>query len=110
MRLAVSAAACAAALSTLAAFAVLGGSVSAAPGDVAVTMKNFDFQPMSVAVPVGAAVTWTNLDGEPHTVTSVDGLFRSGALDQGDHFTFRFAKPGVYAYLCSIHPRMRATV
>jgi len=48
--------------------------------------------------------------GEPHTVTSVDGLFRSGALDENYSFSFKFEKPGVYKYTCSIHPRMMATV
>ena len=77
---------------------------------VTVVIKDFDYAPMDVAIPAGGSVTWTNRDGEPHTVTSVDGLFRSGALDQDQSFTFTFAKPGTYAYLCSIHPKMRATV
>ena len=75
-----------------------------------VVMKNFDFSPMAVTVPAGATVTWKNLDGEPHTVTSADGLFRSPALDQDDTWSFKFDKPGVYRYVCSIHPRMMATV
>jgi plastocyanin len=75
-----------------------------------VVMKNFDFSPMSLTVKAGESVTWKNLDGEPHTVTSVDGLFRSGALDQNESFTFKFDKPGTYKYLCSIHPRMMAAI
>ena len=75
-----------------------------------VVMKNFDFAPMAISVPVGATVTWKNLDGEPHTVVSADGLFRSGALDQNDTFAFKFTKPGTYKYVCSIHPKMMATV
>src|ERR1700733_101516 len=75
----------------------------------AVVMKNFDFAPMAITIKAGTSVTWKNLDGEPHTVTSVDGLFRSGALDQNDAFTFKFDKPGTYKYLCSIHPRMMAS-
>jgi len=55
-------------------------------------------------------VTWKNLDGEPHTIASADGLFRSPALDQNDTYQFKFDKPGVYKYICSIHPKMRATV
>ena len=82
----------------------------AAPGDAVVTIQNFDFSPMDVTVPAGASVTWRNLDEEPHTVTALDGQFRSGALDGGDSFTFKFVKPGVYRYLCTIHPRMTATV
>ena len=87
-----------------------GGAALASQDGAMVTVKNFDFHPMAVTVPVGATVTWKNLDGEPHTVTGVDGSFRSGALDEGDTFTFKFTKPGVYKYLCTIHPRMVATV
>jgi len=97
-------------LAAVAAVTMATASAARAQGDALVVMKNFDFSPMAVTVPAGASVTWKNLDGEPHTVTSVDGLFRSGALDQGETFTFKFAKPGVYRYLCSIHPRMTASV
>jgi plastocyanin len=76
----------------------------------AVVIKNFDFAPMTITIKAGSSVTWRNLDGEPHTVTSVDGLFRSGAIDQNESFTFKFDKPGTYQYLCSIHPKMRAAV
>jgi plastocyanin len=95
------------------ALALLGIFLAAAPAfaeGVTVLMKNFDFSPMTLAVPPGTTVTWKNLDGEPHTVTSADGLFRSGALDQNDSFSFKFERPGVYRYICSIHPRMVASV
>jgi plastocyanin len=82
----------------------------AATTAVTIMIKNFDFSPMTLKVPAGASVTWKNLDGEPHTVTSLDGAFRSAALDEGDSFTFRFTKPGTYRYLCSIHPHMTATI
>ena len=39
-------------------------------------------------------------------VASVDGKFRSGALDEGDSFSFTFNAPGIYRYVCSIHPQM----
>ena len=82
----------------------------AQPADVQVTIKNFDFMPMAVSVPDGGSVTWKNLDGEPHTVTGTGGDFRSEALDEDDTYTFKFTKPGVYQYICTIHPKMRATV
>ena len=94
----------------LAILATAAGASLAAAGDASVTIKDFDFHPMAVTIPVGATVTWKNLDGEPHTVTSADGAFRSGALDQGDSYSFRFTRPGVYSYLCTIHPRMTATI
>jgi plastocyanin len=90
--------------------AAAGGIALAQPGDTVVTIKGFDFHPMAITVPAGGTVTWKNLDGEPHTVTSVDGAFRSPALDEDDSYSFKFAKPGVYKYLCTIHPKMVATV
>ena len=86
-------------------------SVSGAhAADVMVVMKNFDYSPMDVTIAAGTTVTWKNLDGEPHTIASRDGLFRSPALDQNDTFQFKFDTAGVYKYVCSIHPKMMATI
>jgi plastocyanin len=98
------------ALAGVATLALAGAAAAAKGGDAAVTIKNFSFQPMAVTVPVGGSVTWKNLDGEPHTVTGLDGTFRSAALDENDSFSFRFAKAGVYKYVCTIHPKMTGTV
>jgi plastocyanin len=99
------------AMTTLFAIASASGiSAAQAQQANAVVIKNFDFAPMSLTIKAGTSVTWKNLDGEPHTVTSVDGLFRSGAIDQDGSFTFKFDKPGTYMYLCSIHPKMRASI
>lgn len=94
------------------AFTLVVSGVPAAQAEptATVTIKNFDYAPMALTVNAGTTVTWKNLDGEPHTVTSVDGAFRSPALDEGDSFSFTFAKPGTYRYVCSIHPQMMATV
>jgi plastocyanin len=96
---------------------LLAASVSVAAIDAAkaqdantVVMKNFDFSPMMLTIKAGTSVTWKNLDGEPHTVVSPDGVFRSHALDQGDTFTFKFDTPGTYKYICSIHPKMMAAI
>ena len=78
--------------------------------DATVTIKNFDYSPMDVTIKSGETVTWKNLDGEPHTVVSTDGAFRSKALDENDSFSFKFDKPGIYKYVCSIHPQMKATI
>ena len=86
------------------------GAARAAPAGSNVMIDNFDFSPMTLTVPVGQAVTWTNGDDIPHTVRAVDGSFHSKALDSGDTYSFTFAKPGVYAYFCSIHPKMLGKV
>jgi plastocyanin len=98
---------------TILALAVAGAmAVNVASADDAntIVIKNFDFAPMTLTVKVGTSVTWKNEDGEPHTVTSDTGLFRSGGLDQDDKFSFKFDKPGTYKYVCSIHPKMIGTI
>ena len=97
-------------LAGVAVVAVAHAAMAAKGGDAVVAIKNFDFQPMAVTVPAGASVTWKNLDGEPHTVTGLDGAFRSAALDENESFSFKFAKAGVYKYVCTIHPKMTGTI
>jgi plastocyanin len=82
---------------------------AAAAHDI-VSVKNFMFSPAMMHIPAGATVIWKNLDGEPHTVVSDSGLFRSGALDEGDSFQFTFDKPGTYRFFCSVHPHMMGTI
>jgi plastocyanin len=75
-----------------------------------VIARDFMFAPLTVTIPAGTTLTWTNRDDEPHTVVSDTGLFRSGALDTNESFSFKFEKPGTYHYACSIHPRMVGTI
>ena len=73
-------------------------------------IKDFAFAPNNITVPVGATLTWTNRDSEPHTVMTTDKAIASKALDTGDQFAFAFGVPGTYTYHCSLHPYMTATV
>jgi len=77
-----------------------------------ITIDNFSFGPQALTVPPGTTVTWINHDEEPHTVVNAGSprLFKSGALDTDDKFSFTFDKPGTYEYFCSIHPHMTGTV
>ncbi|MGW6159720.1 plastocyanin/azurin family copper-binding protein, partial [Streptomyces sp. NPDC055144] len=78
----------------------------------AVTIKNFAFSPTRLKVKVGTRVTWTNQDTDAHTVTSAGsrGPLHSAALATHATYSYTFTKPGTYAYLCTIHPFMTATV
>jgi plastocyanin len=78
--------------------------------DPQVEMKEFMFHPTSLKVKAHSTVKWINKDGEPHTVISLTGLFRSSALDTNDSFSFKFDNPGTYQFVCSIHPRMTGTI
>jgi plastocyanin len=82
----------------------------AQPAGATVKISNLTFAPQTITVAAGAAVTWVNDDDLPHTVTATDKSFRSKPLDAGDKVTFTFAKPGEYAYFCSIHPMMTGKV
>ncbi|HEV7611297.1 MAG TPA: cupredoxin domain-containing protein [Steroidobacteraceae bacterium] len=81
-----------------------------APGPARISMKDFMFSPVPLTVSAGSTVTWTNLDDEPHTAVSDTGLFRSGAMDTNETFSFKFDTPGTYHFTCSIHPRMVGTI
>jgi len=85
-------------------------AVSEATAPDSVEVKNFMFTPTTLTVNAGAQVSWVNKDDEPHTVVSDTGLFRSGALDTDESFSFKFDKPGTYHFTCSIHPRMVGTI
>ncbi len=89
---------------------MLTAAPHAQAGAATIVIKNFDFAPMTLTIPAGTSVTWKNLDEEPHTVTSIDGAFKSGAIDGDESYTFKFDKPGAYKYVCSIHPKMRAVI
>ncbi|MEU6555299.1 plastocyanin/azurin family copper-binding protein [Streptomyces sp. NPDC046915] len=78
----------------------------------AVAINNFAFSPAVLKVKVGTTVTWTNQDADAHTVTSSGkgGPLHSAALATHATYSYTFTKPGTYAYLCTIHPFMTATV
>ena len=99
-----------------------GGSGSSTPastttsasggGGSAVSIADFAFSPQTLTVTAGTAVTWTNNDGAPHTVTATDGpstgaqttgAFDSGNLGQGQTFSFTLEKAGTYYYDCTLH-------
>jgi amicyanin len=60
----------------------------------------------TVTVPTGGTVTWVNQDEDVHTVVSTAGVFRSPGLDTDETYSYKFTKPGVYQYFCTLHPLM----
>ncbi|MDD2254793.1 MAG: cupredoxin family copper-binding protein [Methanoculleus sp.] len=86
---------------------------SSTPGGNAITIKNFAFDPSTITVKTGTAVTWTNQDSAPHIVVSDTGspaAFSSESLSNGASYKFTFTQPGTYTYHCSIHPSMKGTI
>ncbi len=75
-----------------------------------VAIQNFAFSPATVTVKAGTVITWTNQDQDAHTVTSINGPLKSPTLNNGQSFHYTFTTPGTFAYVCTIHPLMTATV
>jgi plastocyanin len=77
--------------------AVAGPPASAATATVHI--KNFAFDPATLTVAADTTVRFVN-----------DDSFNSDGLDTNDSWSFRFTKPGTYAYFCQLHPYMKGTV
>ena len=90
----------AAAVPTTTAPAPATAAVTSPP--VAISLKNFEFTPPEITVPVGTTVTWTDTGGR-HTVWTEDGYLKSDTLLTGNTYQKTFDKPGVYEYFCDFH-------
>lgn len=79
---------------------------------VNINIQGFAFSPNNITITTGTMVTWTNLDGAPHTSTSTAGtpVWNSGTLSQNQSFSFTFNSTGVFPYRCNIHTSMTASI
>jgi len=87
-----------------------GTSGTSGPGPNEVFIQGMAFNPASISVAAGTTITWTNKDAIAHTVTSNSNLFSSGSIGFGGTFSFKFTTAGTFAYFCSVHPSMVASV
>jgi len=71
---------------------------------------DWEFSPDPSYVLRGESVVWLHNANDIHTVTSDDGLFDSGGMDNGDAFSHTFDSLGTYSYSCSDHPGMNGTI
>ena len=59
----------------------------------------------------GETVTWANQDGFDHNVAGANGAWGSfEILRKEKTASYTFSEPGVYAYVCTVHPGMVGTV
>jgi len=85
------------------------GVVAAATGSPSsprIEIAKHKFSLPTVTVPVGGTVTWVNHDEDVHTVVSTAGAFRSPGIETDETYAYKFTKPGVYQYFCTLHPLM----
>jgi plastocyanin len=66
--------------------------------------KSYKFVPSAITVIAGTTVTWTNHDDFTHNVTLPDGTAPL-TLSPGSSVTHTFPTPGLYPYMCSLHPK-----
>lgn len=82
------------------------GFVDAAGPEVATSGSCF--VPAVVRVDVGGTVRWRSGDGIAHNVVTQAGF--GGDLPVKQSLSERFDEPGVYPYVCTLHPGMAGAV
>lgn len=78
--------------------------------DNVIHIKDFEFVPVRLKVPVGTQVVWINDDGTNHIIGDSELGWRVGILPPGGSGSFQFDNPGEHTYVCSIHANMRGTL
>ena len=80
--------------------------------EASIDMSSYHYQPAQLQAVVGQTVVWTNDDDAPHDVhtTNAPIALSSPQLENGDQWAFTFTVPGVYHYLCTVHPDMKGTL
>lgn len=84
----------------------LVAAAAASPANPKISIMKHKFSLPTVTIQVGGTVTWVNQDEDVHTVVSTAGAFRSPGLDTDETYSYKFTKPGVYQYFCTLHPLM----
>jgi plastocyanin len=81
-----------------------------ASGTHTVSIVDFAFDPTALTVKLGDTVQWINngTAEEGHNVIG-DGI-QSPVLHTGESYSFTFTTAGTYSYICTIHPKMAATI
>jgi len=102
----------ASALLALALLLALVPASAAFAAELDVDIVGLDYDPAQLDAAVGDTVTWTNLDPEPHTVTSLPDATEQfdAMLQQGESFSYTFTEDGFNPYFCTLHPDMQGDV
>ena len=84
-----------------------GGPGGADASPVATTSvdlpPSYRFAPATITVPAGSTVTWTNHDNFTHNVDFEDT--EALPMSPGETASRTFDTPGLFPYLCSLHPK-----
>ncbi|WP_292937802.1 cupredoxin family copper-binding protein [Noviherbaspirillum sp.] len=89
-----------------------GGAALAdrAPARHVITIEAMRYTPQTLEVKAGDTVVWENKDAFPHTATAENRSFDSGEIASDGTWKFKAARKGVFNYVCTLHPTMKATL
>lgn len=73
-----------------------------------VTIENMRFSPAELTVKRGERIVWINKDMFPHTASARSEAFESGDIPPGASWSYVTKQAGVYWYVCTYHPTMKA--
>lgn len=100
-------------MSALAAALMLVCADASAQRTYTVSIENLQFEPKALTVKRGDRVVWVNKDLVPHTASAVKSArsgFDSHSIAPDASWTYTASTPGRYAYVCTFHPTMKATL
>ncbi|MFZ5853736.1 MAG: cupredoxin domain-containing protein [Chloroflexota bacterium] len=80
-----------------------GAGSSPVPTTTVDLPTSYRFAPAAIVVPAGSTVTWINHDNFTHNV-SLEGQAPL-TMAPGESVSHTFATPGLYRYICSLHPK-----
>ena len=75
-----------------------------------VVIEALKFSPPMLEVKAGDTVIWKNEDAFPHNVSAENKGFRSSDLQSGRSWRFKADDIGVFPYVCTLHPGMKAVL
>ena len=79
------------------------------PATHTIVIEGLKYVPETLTVKRGDTVVWVNKDPFPHTATAKGG-FDSHEIAAGKSWKLTPSKAGDYAYICTLHPNMAASL
>ena len=79
-------------------------------GTVAVSIKDFSFEPSAITAKVGDTITFSNTGAAPHNATLDAGGCATPTIQPGKSDGLHFTVAGSYPFHCTIHPDMKGTI
>lgn len=79
-------------------------------GAVAVSIKDFEFDPASITAKVGQVISFSNTGAEPHNATLDAGGCNTATLQTSQADGLVFTAAGTYPFHCTVHTQMHGTI